>query len=280
MRRNNDTYISTQRTASYIIMFSNSFNPSSSSSFYSFDVLLVAFMLFATLGYISGTSTCSTTSSTTTIHMMDSIVIPLYLILVIAYLLSRLYNEYKKSRKEKREKEEMMLLLSLQQQNQQQQQQNQNQPIDMSGSYKLIENENFEELLEGQGVPWALRSAANRARPIHKIVHVGNMVTIKIMGIIESQTTYQINGPPVIGQVRGRIFHDTVRYIPNGIETIKRCNKTNSGDGDGGYTINVQRILSKTKQEIYMTSTLTFDNDNDGTEKKSKIVCKQRFQRI
>lgn len=95
-------------------------------------------------------------------------------------------------------------------------------PIDLTGAYRLISNENFEAFLAAQGVPWALRSAANRARPLHRISHGNDVddendkddnITIKIEGIIESQTTYTIGGPPVEGVVRGRRFLDRVTYL-------------------------------------------------------------------
>jgi hypothetical protein len=94
-----------------------------------------------------------------------------------------------------------------------QQQQQQRQPIDMSGAFKLVSNDNFEGFLAVQGLPWALRRAANQARPVHRITHVGCHLTIKIEGIIESQTSYIINGPPVETNVRGRIFRDAVSYL-------------------------------------------------------------------
>jgi len=87
------------------------------------------------------------------------------------------------------------------------------QPVNMSGAYKLVSNDNFEGFLAVQGVPWALRRAANGVRPTHRITHVGRRLTIKIEGIIESQTTYLIGGPPVETDVRGRIFQDVVRYL-------------------------------------------------------------------
>jgi hypothetical protein len=96
---------------------------------------------------------------------------------------------------------------------QQQEQQVQQQPIDLSGAYKLLTNDNFEGFLAVQGLPWALRRAANAARPVHRITHVGCHLTIKIEGIIESQTSYIINGPPVETNVRGRIFRDAVSYL-------------------------------------------------------------------
>jgi hypothetical protein len=146
------------------------------------------------------------------------------------------------------------------------------QPMDLSGAYKLLENINFEDFLAAQGVPWPLRAAANRARPTHHIHHKGNLLTIQIKGIIESQTTYQINGPPVQGLIRGRLFEDQVTYLPvpegNGIQTMKRA-------VDDGYTIQCCRRLSEDGQQITMASKVTFDDPA-----KDEILCKQVFQRM
>ena len=87
------------------------------------------------------------------------------------------------------------------------------QPIDLSGVYELRENHNFEEFLEAQGIPWMLRRAANQARPTHRITHIGQYITIKIEGLIESSSTYTINGPPIEGLIRGRLFADKITYL-------------------------------------------------------------------
>jgi hypothetical protein len=43
---------------------------------------------------------------------------------------------------------------------------------------------------------------------------------------------------------------------------------------DDGYTVKVQRALSKDRNEIQMTSTVTFDD-----KLKQEIECRQLFQR-
>jgi hypothetical protein len=91
--------------------------------------------------------------------------------------------------------------------------QQQQQPIDMSGVYQLISNDNFDSFLMAQGVSWMLARAADNARPIHRIIHIGHQITIKIEGIIESSSTYMINGPPVETIIRGRVFADQVTYL-------------------------------------------------------------------
>lgn len=93
------------------------------------------------------------------------------------------------------------------------QKQHQHQPIDMSGAYGLVSNDNFDNFLFAQGLPWMLARAADRARPIHRITHIGRYITIQIEGLIESSTTYTINGPPVECLIRGRLYADQVTYL-------------------------------------------------------------------
>jgi len=142
-------------------------------------------------------------------------------------------------------------------------------PIDMTGSYKLLENDNFEGFLAVQGVPWALRRAADQARPTHHLTHKGKMLRIRIQGIIESETTYQIDGPPVETIIRGRKFRDTVKYLDtgDGIQVSKIV-------VDEDYDIKVTRRLSEDRKTITMTSIATFKNGQD------PVKCVQIFERI
>ena len=129
----------------------------------------------------------------------------------------------------------------------------------MTGSYKLVSNENFEEFLATQGVPWPLRRAANAARPTHKFTHVGDSVTIQIKGIIESQTTYIVGGPSVQTGIRGRMFEDTVSYLEDGIQSIKRALSDD-------YSITVSRRISQDRQKLTMTSRAIFNDDRESSE--------------
>jgi len=175
------------------------------------------------------------------------------------------------------------------------------QPFDLSGAYKLVSNDNFEEFLAVQGVPWALRSAANKARPIHRITHRGRTLTIKIEGIIESQTTFLIDGPPVETCVRGRVFEDRVSYL-SPTESEEENNENGNAASSAptsssppvtgivvkkraiteNYDLVVQRVLSEDKQTITMTSTAYFrsDEDGDGAKPKDPVTSTQIFQRI
>lgn len=142
------------------------------------------------------------------------------------------------------------------------------QPIDMTGTYQLISNQGFEEFLAVQGVPWALRRAANAARPIHRITHKGHELTIQIQGIIESQTTYFINGPPVETNVRGRIFEDVVEYMEDGIRVRKKALTEE-------YDVTVERVLSADRQAIVLTSTAYFRDNN-----RPSVTSVQHFRRV
>ena len=125
-----------------------------------------------------------------------------------------------------------------------------------------------EGFLEVQTVPWALRRAANQARPVHRIFHRGRHLTIKIEGINESQTSYTVGGPPVETNVRGRIFEDVVSY--NDTETgILVRKKAITED----YDVTVERELSECRQKITMTSTAFFKDDRES------VQCVQIFNR-
>jgi hypothetical protein len=141
--------------------------------------------------------------------------------------------------------------------------------INMSGSYKLVSNDNFEGFLETQGVPWALRRAANQARPLHKIIHIGKTITIQIKGIIESQTTYQVDGPPVETKIRSRVFEDRMSYLESGdgIQVSKRALTEN-------YNVTVTRRLSVDRQTITMTCRAIFKDDRE------PVQSVQIFRRI
>lgn len=159
--------------------------------------------------------------------------------------------------------------------------QQQQQPIDLTGSYKLVKNDNFDAFLAAQGVPWALRRAAASVFPIHHhITHTGDSLTIRIEAGsgFSTQTVYRINGGPVETNVRGRIFQDEVRYYykqeggddkARGIVTEKRAVTE-------GYVVTVTRCLSDDMSRIDMTSTASFPNE----PAKETIVSTQVFERV
>jgi len=146
----------------------------------------------------------------------------------------------------------------------------------MSGRFLLVKNEGFEEFLAAQGVPWALRKAANKACPLHHLTHVGNKVQIAISGIINSQTNYVVNGPPVETQIQGRVFLDHVTYLPtaDGICTSKRV------QSGATYNLTVARRLLPDGTGMIMTSTALFPPSEQGQPNKNNVQCIQTFQRI
>jgi len=87
-------------------------------------------------------------------------------------------------------------------------------PIDMNGTFKVVDNNNFGEFLKAQGVPWFLCKAASKARPTHNFKHASSQkLTIQIRGIIESETSYRIGGSFTETTIRGRVFRDTLSYL-------------------------------------------------------------------
>jgi len=116
-------------------------------------------------------------------------------------------------------------------------------PIDMNGTYKNVDNHNFGDFLQAQGLPWFLCNAASKARPTHHFTHSSSKkLTIQIRGIIESETSYQIGGPHTQTTIRGRIFHDSLSYL---YETETECVgvKTTKVAVGEGYEVHVQRRI-------------------------------------
>ena len=108
-------------------------------------------------------------------------------------------------------------------------------------------------------------------RPVHRITHRGNRITIKIEGIIETETTYIINGPPVEIDIRGRIFRDQYTYLESGkgIKGIKKAITEN-------YDVYVQRFLSEDMQKLTLVSRVVFRDGDD----REPVECTQIFERI
>jgi hypothetical protein len=108
------------------------------------------------------------------------------------------------------------------------------------------------EFLASQGVGWAIRKAADKAVPTNVITHNldEHSVTIRVEGIISSQTTYKINGDPLETRIQSRVFLDTMKYLESGdgVQVTKVC-------GAEGYHIFVRRQLSSCKQIMTVTST-------------------------
>jgi len=156
------------------------------------------------------------------------------------------------------------------------------QPIDLSGVYELRENHNFEEFLEAQGIPWMLRRAANQARPTHRITHIGQYITIKIEGLIESSSTYTINGPPVEGLIRGRLFADKITYLtPEDVgktvdDELDSFDSDCSVDGDDNDQNKVAVVVGNIDRSISKKSKL----DNKSIESPGSKVVKDGMKRL
>jgi len=151
------------------------------------------------------------------------------------------------------------------------------QPIDLSGAYKLVKIENLDAFLAAQGVPWPLRKAASKVMPIHHITHVNNNLTIRIdAGPIQTQTSYTINSGKVETNVRGRIFEDSVRYLQDEATGAVKGILTEKTAVTEGYRVTVSRQLSDDQQRIYMESIASWPNDPE----KETIVSTQHFERI
>lgn len=190
------------------------------------------------------------------------------------------------------------------------------QPIDLTGSYKLVQSDNVDAFLAAQGVPWALRRLAVTATPLHHLIHSASTLTIKIEapGFV-SQTVYPINGPVVETNIRGRIFRDVVRYYyadntnATTPDATAALNNNNNGEHNNnnatintttmvsspsnnnnkvegivtekravaeGYVVTVIRRLSDCKSRIDLKCTVTFPNEPH----KESIVSTQVFERI
>ncbi|VEU43047.1 unnamed protein product [Pseudo-nitzschia multistriata] len=175
-------------------------------------------------------------------------------------------------------------------------------PIDMNGTFKVVENHNFAEFLNAQGLPWFLCKAASKARPTHTFsLPTYSDLTITIKGIIESETHYTIDGPCTETTIRGRVFRDSVNYLyeesdegeNDGVCVGLRTTKVSVGEG---YAVHVQRRIVPAGatyappkgqhaydlgtpadvDRLLMTNTLVYDEPAKGG---SGVVASQLFHR-
>jgi hypothetical protein len=263
-------------------------------------------LLIVTLA-LNDVATVARLLDTALIDWIPNTFIPLYTVTVILYLSLRYIHDSSVQRKNKAiaTSDSVCTAPSLPSTDAKPKEAESPPPIDLSGCYNLTDNYNFEALLQAQGVPWFLASAANKARPTHRITQDGCHIKIKIEGIIESETMYIVGGPPVETILRGRLFRDQVTYMKQSDSIWDQDNKENAGnvgnatitiahdDGtssdpgsrivgiqthkravDDGYTIVVQRRLSDDKNQIILTSRVHFDDNS-----KTDVQSKQIFQR-
>jgi hypothetical protein len=196
--------------------------------------------------------------------LVNTLLVPLYSVSVFLYLFSRLWNRFleNKKRKQKRAPKQLITPVVIPQE--------EGGKVNMNGSFKLVKNDNFDGFLAAQGIPWALRRAADQARPTHCFTHVGDMITIKITGIIESQTTYEIGAAvPKETSIRGRVFQDTISYLGtnDGIQSHKKAVTED-------YDLHVTRQLASDGMSLTMTSKAIFHDDRED------VVSIQLFERI
>lgn len=170
-------------------------------------------------------------------------------------------------------------------------------PIDLTGTYKVVDNDNFGAFLQAQGLPWFLCNAASKARPTHTFEHSNYRdLTIRIQGIIESQTSYQIDGPYTETQIRGRVFRDSVEYLYCSLG--KNCVgiRTQKVAVGEGYHVEVQRRFVRAGEtwtppeghatydldvpfetdRLIMLNEVVFDDDST----KESVKASQLFHRI
>ena len=158
------------------------------------------------------------------------------------------------------------------------------QPFNLTGEYKMAENENLDGFLEAVGVPWAVRSMAAKTLSKHSVVHRGNLFTVKFKGIPRS--TYVLGGPPTETCVRDTRFQDVVRYS-NSSDALAEANQGVTASGSinnmvwmvkrpigADYEIHFQwTLIPGGKASLSLTSTAHFD---DG---RPVVKSVQRYKR-
>lgn len=108
-----------------------------------------------------------------------------------------------------------------------------------------------------------------QAVPTNVITHdlLEHIVTIRVEGIISTQTTYKINGDPIETHIQTRVFSDTVKYLDSGdgVQVTKVCHSE-------GYYVLVKRQLTSCKQIMTVTSTAIWPDRKD--------QCEQIYRKI
>ena len=147
--------------------------------------------------------------------------------------------------------------------------------VNMTGSYKLVHQIDYDEFLKGLNIPWAMRRAAAATRPTHVVTHTGNRFRLQIEGIIKSDSTYLIGGEGKETRIRHLKFWDTVTYLESGDGIQTRKVALDAGDiKSTAKEIIVTRQFNKGGGVLVMTSKAIFP---DGSETKSAI---QTFHKI
>lgn len=111
-----------------------------------------------------------------------------------------LFAQQRKSRKRKKAESRVEVLDTTKEE----------QKFDLTGDFKMVKNHNLDNFLDVTGVPWLIRSAAARARPMHSISHRGKLITMKFKGV--PRATYIIDGRAVTNILQDRRFECTATY--------------------------------------------------------------------
>jgi hypothetical protein len=143
-----------------------------------------------------------------------------------------------------------------------------------TGVYKLQQHYNLTGFLEATGVPWAFRSAAARARPVHFITQEGNVITMKFKGV--PRATYILNGPAVENVLNYRRFACKATYTVDsfGFEVHQR------GVDGGDYDIQLRWTLSEDDMTVHLTMTAIFEPNPNKSKTRKPVRCTQIYSRI
>ena len=206
---------------------------------------MIVLVVAVGIGYVLGASTIGKRTWNTLLVLEEwirDVVVPCYTLSALLYLLIQNFEESISSvlsRLQTSEKESGATTESAEEEEEDEGEK----PIDMNGTYKVVENDNFAEFLKAQGVPGFLCNAASKARPTHEFTHKSiKKLTIRIRGIIESETSYEINGPYTETTIRGRLFQDSLSYLYDDSSEKVCCGvQTRKVAMGQGYVVLVQR---------------------------------------
>lgn len=146
--------------------------------------------------------------------------------------------------------------------------------VNLSGTYKLVHNNNFDGFLKALQIPSLLRRAANASRPVHTYTHEGDSFRVQIDGIIKGDTQFTVNGEPTVSSMRSHKFLDHVSYNEDKSGIIVRKVGQNTPKNSSASEIIVTRELSKNGKKMFLKSAAV---DADGVIVSESI---QTFLRI
>ena len=140
-----------------------------------------------------------------------------------------------------------------------------------TGTYKLVQNINYNKFLSLQGFSWTERKIIDSLELQHVLNHEpsNNFIQIKMVGLITVKNDYIIGGEPIETNIKNKTFYDTVCMIDNKCLQIKKVNIKDK------YHIITERRMSLCGNNIIMEQTITMD---DGTNKSEKAT--QIFKRL